>query len=276
MAPADIDFAAACARVEGWSGQTRHVFEDFRAYDPKGCFIAVVDGKQAGICVATPYQRHGFIGALIVTPELRHVGIGTKLFTHAVRYLLSSGVQTISLDGDTPGIPIYLRAGFRKVCLSLRFNGSIPGVDDPYIQPMILNDLEAVFALDFELFGDDRSFFLHRKYERDPEHSFIAKQDGTLIGYLLASRGEGVISVGPWAARPELEHPLVLLERLALVVPDEPLRIGVLESNQPAVAHLRAMPGLIESEPSWRMVLGEAQWPGSSERLYAIGSPAKG
>ena len=276
MKPADIGFAAVCARAEGWSGQTGHVFEGFLAYDPKGCFIAEVAGQQAGICVATAYQRHGFIGTLIVAPNFRRAGIGTKLFTHAVRYLLDFGVQTISLDGDTPGIPIYLKAGFRKVCLSLRFNGSIPGVEKPYIQPMSLNDLEAVFALDFELFGDDRSFFLRRKYEHNPELSLVAKQDGTLFGYLLASPGEGVISVGPWAARPEMANPLALLERLALVVPDGPLRIGVLESNHPAVAHLRAMPGLIECEPSWRMVLGDARWPGSSAWLYAIGSPAKG
>jgi GNAT superfamily N-acetyltransferase len=276
MTPADIDFAAACTRAEGWSGQTGHVFEDFLAYDPNGCFIAEVDGYQAGICVATAYRRHGFIGTLIVTPEFRQAGNGTKLFTHAVRYLLDWGVQTVSLDGDAPGIPIYLKFGFRKVCLSLRFNGNIAGVKKPYIQQMTFKDLEKVLALDLEQFGDDRSFFLRRKFERYPELSFIARPGEMLFGYLFASPGEGVISVGPWAMLPKLAPPLALLEHLSEVVPGELLRIGVLESNQSAVALLRATLGLTENEPSWRMVLGDEQWPGSSEWLYAIGSPAKG
>jgi len=67
-----------------------------------------------------------------------------------------------------------------------------------------------------------------------------------------------------------------LLEQLALAVPGERLRIGVLESNQHAVSLLRATPGLVEGLPSWRMVLGESQSLGDHPWLYAIGSAAKG
>jgi ribosomal protein S18 acetylase RimI-like enzyme len=276
MEPADIEFAAASARAEGWSGQTRLVFDDFLAHDPRGCFIAEVNGRRAGICIATAYQRHGFVGTLIVAPKFRRIGLGTQLFSHAVRYLIDSGMQTISLDGDAPGIPIYLKAGFKKVCLSRRFNGNIAGMRHPSIHPMSLNDLDAVCTLDQRLFGDDRSFFIRRKYERYSKLSLVARQDGMLVGYLLANPGESVISVGPWAACPGLAYPPALLEHLAQVAPDEPMRIGVLESNQSAVAQLLTIPGLMESEPSWRMVLGNKHGPGSSECLYAIGSPAKG
>jgi GNAT superfamily N-acetyltransferase len=276
MKPSDIDFATACTCAEGWAGQTRLVFDDFLAHDPKGCFIAEVKGQRAGICVATAYKQHGFIGMLIVTMDYRGHGLGTALFTHSVGYLSNRGIGSIALDADPLGIPIYEKAGFRKVCRSLRFNGNILGESHPPIQPMLPYDFRAVCTKDEELFGDDRSFFLRRKYERNPERCFVAKEDDALLGYLLADTGDKVISVGPWAVCPELSRPLALLQQLALVIPGKRMRIGVLESNKPVATLLRAMPGLVESEPSWRMVLGKEDIPNRSQWLYAIGSPAKG
>ena len=276
MEPADLDFAAACIRAEGWLGEARPAIADFLAYDPQGCFIAEVDRQRAGLCVATGYQQHGFIGELIVVPEQRGRGLGTALFTRAVAYLHARGVNSIALDGDAPGIPIYEKAGFRKVCRSLRFYGSVPGAAHAFVRGLSHADLERVCLLDAQLFGDDRSFYLRRRFECCPRLCFAAERDGELLGYLLARPGQGVISIGPWAVCPEPPRPLALLQQLAAVVPDQRLRIGVLESNQPAVALLRATPGLEEGQSSWRMVLGGGDGPGHHQWLYAIGSAAKG
>lgn len=276
MKPADLDFAAACIRAEGWLSESRLAIEDFMAYDPAGCFIAEVDGQRAGLCVATGYLHHGFIGELIVVPEQRGHGIGTALFTYAMEYLQARGVHTIALDGDAPGVPIYEKAGFRKVCRSLRFYGSIPGGKHSYVRKMSHADLEVVCRLDADLFGADRSFFLRRKVSGYPNLCFIAEQTDALLGYLVARPGEGVIAIGPWAVNPRLAHPLALLEQLSLVALGKRLRIGVLESNQPAVLLLRATPGLVEGQASWRMMLGEGSGFGDHQWLYAIGSAAKG
>jgi ribosomal protein S18 acetylase RimI-like enzyme len=276
MEPADLDFAAACIRNEGWRGDTRQSVADFLAYDPKGCLIAEIEGQRAGLCIATGYRHSGFIGELIVVPEQRRHGIGTALFTHAVDYLHSIGVSCIALDADAPGIPIYEKAGFRKMHRSLRFYGNVTGKANPSIRQMSPTDMQQICLLDAQLFGDDRSFFLRRILERCPEFCFIAEQDGELVGYLLARPGQGVLSVGPWALRPEQPHPLALLEQLALVVPFERLRIGVLETNQLAAALLRSTPGLAEGQACWRMLLGEGNSPGEHKWLYAVGSAAKG
>jgi predicted N-acetyltransferase YhbS len=276
MNQGDIEYAVGCTRAEGWSSQTRHAFEDSLAYDPDGCFIAEMNGYRAGMCVATAYQRHGFIGMLIVSPKYRCAGLGTALFSHAVNYLFDRGIKNVSLDADPPGIPIYQKAGFRPMCHSLRFNGTIFGKQHPKVHTISPKDLEQVCALDSELFGDDRSFFLRRTQARFPEMCFVAKKDTSIVGYILAHPGEGVVSVGPWAMLPEVLHPLALLENLALAFPGEQLRIGVLENNPEAIRLLKATQGLVESEPSWRMVLGDANRLGQSEFLYAIGSPAKG
>jgi ribosomal protein S18 acetylase RimI-like enzyme len=276
MEPADLDFAAACTHAEGWSAETRPAFEDFLAYHPAGCFIAQASRQPAGLCVATPYLRHGFIGALIVLPEHRGRGLGTALFSRAVEHLQDSNILSIALDGDAAGIPIYEKAGFRKICCSLRFYGRVPGRAHSYIRQMSPSDLEWVCRLDAELFGDERSFFLWRSFERYPNLCFVAGQAGAPLGYLFARQGEGLISVGPWAVLPELTHPLALLEQLAMVEEGERLRIGVLESNQSAVRILRAASGLVEGPASWRMVLGQGNGPGDNQSLYAIGSAARG
>ena len=57
MDPPDLDFAAACTAAEGWLTETRQSFDGFYAYDPAGCFVAELDGKRVGICVANAIQN---------------------------------------------------------------------------------------------------------------------------------------------------------------------------------------------------------------------------
>ncbi|MCJ7587284.1 MAG: hypothetical protein MUQ00_05195 [Candidatus Aminicenantes bacterium] len=66
MRDADLDFAAESAALENWPSETREAFENFLGYDPAGCFVAEIDGRPAGICVATAYRRSGFVGEIIV------------------------------------------------------------------------------------------------------------------------------------------------------------------------------------------------------------------
>lgn len=72
MEPSDLNFAAARTAAEGWTGETRHVFEGFYAHDPQGCLVAAMGDRRVGICVATSYGPSGFIGELIVIPLVMH------------------------------------------------------------------------------------------------------------------------------------------------------------------------------------------------------------
>jgi ribosomal protein S18 acetylase RimI-like enzyme len=275
MTPDDLDFAFGLVQAEGWRGQTRLSFEDFLAHDPDGCFIVEADGQAAGMCVATRYRQNGFIGELIVTPGQRGRGLGSAIFAHAVRYLQNAGITNLYLDGDAPGIPIYEKAGFRKVCLSRRFNGQVSGGEALQVHPAAPANLSMILRVDRALFGDDRSFFLRRRFERHPELCFVAEEGRQVLGYIMAHPADGVVNVGPWAALPGLPARL-LLERLALAVPGAGLRIGALDSNPRAIDLLRSLPGLQEDTPCWRMALGPQETLGSSGWLYATGSPAAG
>lgn len=278
MTPADTEFAFVCTQAEGWISETREIFQDFLAFDPAGCLVAEQAGEPVGMCVAVAYRENGFIGELIVIPEMRGRGFGRALLSRAVEYLQRQGIQNILLDGDLEAVPIYEKAGFQKICKSLRFYGQLENFHAPgeNIRQMEASDLEAICRMDEALFGDDRSFFLRRLFERHPNLCCVAEIDGQVAGYILARPGVGLLTIGPWAASERLGNPAALLENIAHQAAGLRLRIGVLEDNQAAVALLRSYPGLEEGEYSWRMALGGSARLGNHPHLYTIGTAAKG
>jgi ribosomal protein S18 acetylase RimI-like enzyme len=276
MQPADLDFAAACTAAEGWSSEIRREFEGFFAHDPQGCLIAEAGGQPIGIGVATSYGAAGFVGELIVVPAWRGRGVGRRLLEQAVGYLQARGAHSIYLDGVPAAVSLYERAGFRKVCRSLRFIGSLPGQKHPGVCPMRPEHLPDVSRLDRQAFGADRGFFLARRLALYPERCYVLEEAGDMAGFIMGRQGGEYVPVGPWLARPGVAHPERLLESLAAGIGGRKLAYGVLDTNRPAVELARAL-GLNEvPAPPWRMALGPAADLGTSPELYAIGSAAKG
>jgi len=276
MTYSDINFAFNCTCAEGWSGETKEVFKSFISYDQQGCLIAELASKNIGMCVATKYKNSGFIGELIIIKEMRGQGFGSKLFTHSLQYLRSKGIRNIYLDGDLSAVPIYEKHGFKKITKSLRFVGKIKGKSNLLVRKATSADLSQICKIDAELFGEDRGFFLESWQDLFSNYCFVIKSDNTIRGYIMGRPGTNVISVGPIAVLTEDVNPIGLLEALALEAGKQTLRIGVLESNKKAVQLFRSIKTLKEGVPSWRMVLGQMETLGQNEKLYAIGSAAKG
>jgi ribosomal protein S18 acetylase RimI-like enzyme len=280
MAYDDLDFAASCTAGERWASEGRAEFEGFFAHDPGGCLVAEEAGRRVGIGMATPYGQSGFIGELIVLPEARGRGVGRALLARAVSYLHGCGARTVLLDGVVRAVPLYERAGFCKLCRSLRFSGTIQGRPAPRVRAMRPDDLEEVFRLDRQAFGADRSFFLARRLARFPELSKVLVQDGRLAGFLLGRRGqvpEGEwTAAGPWVVAPGVEQPEELLESLAPQGGSLRLSVGVLETNAAAVSLVRSLGFTGRQDSPWRMALGEPGNLGDSPLALAVGTAAKG
>lgn len=275
----DLDFAARCTQAEGWSSETKEVFEAFVLYDRKGCFVAEESGRPVGIGVATAYGSSGFIGELIVKEEMRGRSIGIQLLRHAIAYLRGRGVRSIYLDSVEAVVPLYEKVGFRKICLSLRFEGKPQGQarkTSSAIRAMRFEDLKVVSRIDRDAFGADRAFFLKRRHSLYPGFCKVLVEDGAVRAFIMGMRGNGVVSVGPWIVRQEAERPLDLLEGILCEADPLPLRIGILETNTAAVRAVQSLGSLEPQAPSWRMVLGEMDTLGMSTDCYAIGSAAKG
>jgi len=184
MQPSDLDFAAECTAREGWASETRQEFEAFLAYDPGGCFVAEVDGRPVGICVATPYAEFGFVGELIVAEAVRGRGIGRRLLEHAVQYLRDCGAQTIYLDGVLATVSLYERVGFRRVCRCLRFYGQVRAESHSHVRAMRAEDLDAVATLDRQAFGAHRRFFLEHRLALYPELCWILERERDIAGFI--------------------------------------------------------------------------------------------
>ena len=272
----DLDFAAERTAEVDWPGETREVFESFLLRDPAGCFIAESDGYRVGVCAATAYERSGFVGELIVRQEERGRGVGPGLMAEAIVYLRDRGVENIYLDGVARAVPFYESLGFRPVCRSLRFLGTVEGRPSHDVRPMRREDLPEICRLDRQAFGDDRGFFLERRLELYPKFAKVLERAGHLEGFILGLQGRGLVAAGPWIIGPESECPLALLAGIALETAGTPLRVGVLETNSRAVAALNSLPGLVPQHASLRMVLGPSDRLGNSPLCWAVGSPAKG
>jgi ribosomal protein S18 acetylase RimI-like enzyme len=270
----DLDFAESSTRREGWISENMLEFEGFLEYDQLGCFIAELGSERAGLAVATCYKQSGFFGELIVSPDRRGHQIGARLLHAALDYLKNRGADSVSLDGVPEAVTLYERSGFVKRTRSLRFSGRIANPAEPFGRSMSEDDLPIVLGMDREVFGDDRSFFLSRRFRLFPRLCRVIEIDGRINGFVMAKRVGHLIRVGPFLNKSD-DPPVGLLESLPESMEDR-LSIGVLESNPKAAEWIRSLGLIEETNPPWRMVYGSGEAPGFSESLWAIGTPAKG
>jgi predicted N-acetyltransferase YhbS len=275
--PSDLEYAAYLTKKEGWHSETTLEFKSFYDHDSNGCLLCEVGGVRRGMCIATAYDQSGFIGELIVDNQFRNKGIGRVLMQHAIDYLHHQKMETIFLDGVQKAIPLYLDLGFRSICRSLRFFGQIDPQENHEIRNIEQDDLQRIFEVDREQFGDDRSFFLKKRIENYPNLALVWKKNKKILAYLFARIGVGGwVTVGPWVNFIDHVDQMVILAHLQAKIGNQPFSIGVLE-NRSLIIHQLVMHGMNpQPDPPSRMILGHGMNPGDNDYCLAIGSPAKG
>lgn len=273
----DIQFAAHLTKNESWHSETASELLTYYQHDPQGCLIAEQNRKPVGICVATPYLNSGFIGELIVDKTNRNQGIGQQLMKEAIHFLFSKGIKTIFLDGVKKALPIYLSLGFSPLYRSLRFFGQVDAHESPEIRQITKKDWGAIFELDLTVFGEDRSFFLRKRFESYPELSFVKESEGKIQSLLLGRVGNGGwVSAGPWIMNPENLNPLEILTHFQAKIGNQPFSIGILEPNTSIISQIVLAGMQPANDPPTRMKLGNGNDLGIHSWCMAIGSPAQG
>ncbi len=236
--------------------ETLEEFEGFFSHAPAGCLIAERDGRPVAIGVATPYWGAGFLGQIVVAPAVRGQGVGSLIVDALLSCLQSMGVRSVHLDATEAGEPQYERHGFRKIQPSLRYSGKVRGASHAHVYSMRAADLERVCSLDRLWWGQDRSFFVERRWNLYPDLCHVLEENGAIEGYVLARRRGDTLWIGPWCAATHVAAPEALLEAVAQPGVEVQVHAGVLASSTRAVRALDQLEPEQFAAPPWRMVWG--------------------
>lgn len=277
----DLGYIANSIAREGWGHFTQDVERCWKL-EPRGCFLAVIRGTPVGHVFSVTYEKLGWIGLLIVDPRVRGRGVGSTLMEAAVRYLRQAGCKSIRLEAVEKAVPLYKRFGFREEFGSLRFRGQLRslvglGHSASGIRKMRGTDVVYVAHFDARYFGADRLRVLRSLLADNPSLCYVAKEDGKVVGYIMARRGEDGFWLGPWVCE-NIEQGRAVFDVLAKAVsgPDVVFRVGLPAVNAKGRDLLEKL-GFQLTGRSVRMILGSVeQSREDATGVYGIGGPEKG
>lgn len=275
--PADLDFALRQTDREGWAA-SRERFATHLEHDPDGCLIAEVDSRRVGMVSTTGFGTSGWIGNLIVDPKYRSRGVGRALMERGLELLHRRGVQTVRLEADPPGIPLYRSLGFVDEFESRRFarraSAIPPDLARGNVEAMTVKDLPSVCTLDRAVFGADRSRILHL-FHRTCESAWVRRSERDRVdGFLMTSATDRGLWIGPCVASSGDEAAALVVAALASAA-GRPALIGVPSPNTGAIRTLVDL-GFTPTPSSLRMRLGSNTHCGDPSRIVAIASGAVG
>ena len=275
---ADVPAAQRLREQAGWN-QSDADWARLLAWEPKGCWLAELDGRVVASTTVTTYgTRIAWIGMVLVDEAWRGRGIGRRMLGHAEAALDARGIATVALDATPAGIPLYERLGYRARHGLERWRGLVDVVSGPSvtpeIRPMTAADLAAVAAYDARAFGTDRARILAALFDGDPAGCVVAERDGTVRGYALSRTGARARHLGPLVAD-DLDTAGRLARAALLHHRGTEALMDVVTTNEAAVA-LAGRLGLAPVRPFTRMTRGEAPPEPDLHRLYTSAGPEIG
>jgi GNAT superfamily N-acetyltransferase len=219
------------------------------------------DGGLAGMVTLTRFGTEvSGIGMMVVAAKYERQGLGTRLMTHALQEAKTSSVWLTATDF---GRPLYERLGFRAISRSGQFFGEFEKRVTKVSRPMSTSDLDAVVALDTEVFGASRKELLTQLLTFADQMRVIDGPAGP-VGYGAAWPNSGTTVVGPVVAD-DLDMALTLIAELAGDV-DGIVRLD-LDHSRPDVLEWADEHGMERGSTTAVMVYGDPL-PGDRKRLF--------
>ncbi|GGS71269.1 GNAT family N-acetyltransferase [Nonomuraea spiralis] len=190
----DLEDCSRLAEDRNW-GAERHKWRLlFEVGEPYGIEAPDGDGL-AATNVLTPYgDDHAVISMVLTASRYARRGLGRQLMNHVLE---RADGRAVSLYATEHGRPLYEEFGFRVAGMTATRTGVFHGEPSGRTRPATPADLEAILALDAEVFGTDRSPVL-RRMSGFGEGVRIA--DG---GYAHRWDNDGTTAIGPVVARDE-------------------------------------------------------------------------
>ncbi|MFO7569008.1 MAG: GNAT family N-acetyltransferase [Smithellaceae bacterium] len=248
----EVALAVEWAAREGWNPGI-HDAACFYAADPKGFFLARLNGEPVGCLSAVAYdERFAFAGFYIVKSEYRTSGIGRALVEKALAYV---GNRIIGNDAVVAQQETYKKLGFVPAYRNIRFQGT---ATRRVGRPSGIVELPAIpfddlLTYDRKLFWAGRAAFLK---------CWIAQPEGAALGYVKNGKltGYGVIrkcrqgyKIGPLFADHE-ETAETLFKALTGTISGEEFFLDIPEPNPRArrLVQRHAMEKVFETARMYR------------------------
>jgi GNAT superfamily N-acetyltransferase len=225
----DVDLAVDWAASEGWNPGLNDA-DCFFAADPKGFFIAEMDGVPVGSISAVAYdETFGFMGFYIVRPDLRCQGIGMALWRAAMEYM---GERVIGGDGVVAMLDKYALSGFRIAHRNARYEG-IGRVSSSRLVDLADVPLPELVAYDRRFFPATRTTFLKSWISQTGSSCQAVTAGSRLVGYGVIRPCRRGFKVAPlFADTPDIAEEL--FTSLASFARDEPVLLDIPVCNQAA------------------------------------------
>lgn len=256
-AAADIDLGMRLKAQAGWN-QLSADWRRMLAMQPEGCFVAEWDGVAVGTSVCCVFGRVAWIAMMLVDASVRGRGIGKALMQHAVAFANAQGATSVRLDATPLGQPLYEKLGFVPQYSLTRFAGRVPAATQTGsadgVKPVQSVDVQAILDLDRAATNTDRSKFLRRLLQEQPDRSYAAVSSNQLSGFVTMRPGSNAWQVGPCVADADVGG--TLLQHACRQLAGEPIFMDIPEPNEPAV-HWAARAGLQSQRRLVRMCRGE-------------------
>jgi len=242
----------------------------------RGWGVALEDGSLAASTVVLPYGgAFAWVSMVLVLPDQRRKGFASQLLRIALRENSAAGLTSI-LDATPAGHAVYVQEGFRDTWSFKRFSlPSSPGTIVPgrEIRPIEAADWPAILELDRRAFGASRERLLRSLAARLPGAALVARQEGTLAGFLLGREGREARQLGPLVARDGDTARGLLGAALAGV--RAPVYVDIADHAGPLQSWARAQ-GFAYQRPFTRMVHGAGTAPGEESLVYCPAGPELG
>jgi GNAT superfamily N-acetyltransferase len=198
MAANDFSFAVQLANTMNWNMATED-FEFMQKLEPEGCFVLFHGSERVGIATSISFGKVGWFGNLVVKEDYRRKGAGALLVTHAVKYLESTGVETIGLYAYPRLIGFYKNLGFKpNVDFSVLQGKPVYSLveETSHLRDAKKRDAAALIDFDFHCSGAYRKKLLEPILFNTGNLCYVSTND-EIIGYIAAKVYDEMAEVGP-------------------------------------------------------------------------------
>jgi GNAT superfamily N-acetyltransferase len=279
MTENDLADGLRLSRASGWN----QALEDWRlllSLGPGLFRVAVEDERVVASGGAVRYgDALAWICMILVDPEQRGHGLGTRIFDEVLvrceAAVRAGRLRCVGLDATPAGRGIYVQRGFAGgpglVRMRVEANTPVAGPGD--VRGLVTDGLDAVLALDREVFGAERGGVLRAALASAPELAHVVCRDERVLGYCFGRHGDHSDHVGPLVA-----YDLELARALLCACLAGPRRRPLIVDARVEPAWLAALGelGFREQRPFTRMYLGDARPEARPDLELAVFGPEFG